>query len=570
MKLAARLLLTPPLVGALLFAGACGDPLPDPSDTVSASAALTKASAADLADATARTGTTTGTTTATATTSATSIKTGSTIATTGTGVISQPPVVADPVAPQVLALDSGANWRRVQVSGTAEDAATGTMQAVSGEYYVFNGRDAIAGSSLPANTRAVLTSKYSTMPRPVDGEEEVIVVPKAVNDAIQSNVAYFSLCDDSNNQTFSKSYAFDKQFDYHQNSEPGALVGSGDFHTQLKGAVTGEVKYSIKYHYCLPTFVFHRMTVRGDADVLARATLAAQFQKKWSFAKEVAAPVLGTVSFFGIPVTFKAPISVGLDAQAAASFSFDGTYQAHGSFNISCTGSGCDGSKTATSGFTSGGAPSVAATARVKVTPWAEGAIRAYVLDEGIVSAQVGVRAKLPGDLWGYTGNTCGDADHDGANEYVSGYALDLSVGIDVVAKATLLGSNVGGPWSWNVWNKHLAFWSGGDAVAPIFYGKGCGGTNTATMHVAMRPCWPYTDKVNYQMTWGDGTTGTFSSAPGTMVTQAHAFSSAGAKSVRVDAVTDAAGRTLSGNATRTVNVNWVAPVCFDDLVLAQ
>jgi hypothetical protein len=531
-----------PLLLTLFFAGACGtDPLPDQagSDTTVENAALT----------------------------ATAVKPTATSATTA--VISRPPP-PELLAPSTVALETGAGWRRVQVSGNAEDVATGTTQPLFGEFYVFDGRASIDNSSLPANTRAVLNSKMRTMPMPADGDDEIIVMPKALNDAVQSNIAAFSLCDDSNNQTFSKTYSFNRSADYHRPSEPGALTGSADFHTNLTGSVTGTVKYSIKYHYCIPTLVLHRVTVQGNADVVANASLAAQFQKRWSWETEVAAPVLGTASFFGIPVTFKAPISVGIDAQGAASLNFQGSYQAHGSFNIHCSKQGgCDGDKTATSGFTPGGSPVVAATAKVKVTPWAQGALRAYVLDERVVYAQVGVRANLQGELWAYAGNTCGDGDHDGVNEFVTGSTLDLGIGIDVTAKAGIFGSDLGA-WAWNVWGTHLGFWGTGDALDPILYGKGCGGTNTATMHLGMRPCWPYKDAITYKTSWGDGATNTVSGTPGALVTQTHAFASTGVKSVRVDTVQDAKGRAIAGDATRSVNVSWIPVVCLDDLVLSQ
>jgi hypothetical protein len=550
MRTASRLAFTRPrtrplMVATLLLAGACAtDPLPGEAD-----------------------GDTSVTTGALAISRAPSINPGVTI---NPLPPVPPPPPPEPLPPTTQALESGAGWRRVKVNGNAEDFATGVIQPVSDEFYVIDGRGSINNTSLPASTRQVVSAKLTNMAMPAAGDDEIIIVPKALNDAIQSNVAFYSICDDSNYQTFSKTYTFDKSYNYHRNSEPGALAGSGDFQTRLKGSVTGIVRYSIRYHYCIPTFILHRVIVRGDADVVATASLVATFQKKWSWETQVAAPVLGTVSFFGIPVTFKAPISVGIDAQAAASLNFNGTYEAHGSFDIHCSKrSGCDGDKEATSGFTSGGAPAFSASGMVKVVPWAQGAIRAYVIDEGLIHAQVGVRAKLAGELWGYTGNTCGDANNDGVNEYVSGASLDLGVGIDVVAKAGIFGSDLG-PWSWNVWNQHLAFWGTGDALDPIFYGKGCGGTNLATMHVAMRPCWPYNDAVTYRMTWGDGTTSSFSGHPDTRLTQTHAYATTGAKSIRVDALRDAKGRDMAGDATRTVNVSFLPVVCFDDLELSQ
>jgi len=482
-----------------------------------------------------------------------------------------PPPPPDPIAPTVAALERGTGWKRVQVSGTAEDLATGTMQTLGSEFYVIEGRTSINNTALPANTRAVLTGQLATIPLPTDGDSEIIIVPKGLNLAIQAAAAgneAIAFCDDST-KVFSKSYSFDKSKDYHLNSEPGALVGSGDFHARLKGSMTGAVKYSIRYDYCWPTFVFHRLTVTGSADVLATASLAAQFQKKWSFETKVAEPVLGTVSLFGIPITFSVPITIGLDAQAAATLNFNGSYQAHGNFNIRCNSNGCDGSKDATSGFTPGASPTVSAEGKVKVSPWVEGAVKAKLLDEDIAYAQVGVRAKLNGELWGYTGNTCGDGDHDGVNEYVSAATLDLGVGIDVVAKAGIFGSSLG-PWDWNVWNQHLAFWGTGSALDPIFHGRSCGGQNMATMKVAMRPCWPYNDTVTYKMTWGDGAITNFSGHPDTLLSQAHSYAVNGQKSIRVDAVTDSKGRDMARNVTRTVNIGWLPVVCFDDLVLTQ
>ncbi|HXU00108.1 MAG TPA: hypothetical protein VN903_03910 [Polyangia bacterium] len=500
-----------------------------------------------------------------------------------TGVVVKPPVTTpplpplpprppEPVAPTVLALERGTGWRRIQVSGTAEDLATGTMGSLSNEFYVINGRASINNTALPANTRAVLNDQLATVPMPTSGDNEIIVVPRGLNDTIQAQangVVTAALCDDSTH-VFSKSYNFDKSYDYHRSSEPGALVGSGDFHVQLKGGITGEVKYEVRYSWCWPTFVFHRMTVSGAADVLAQANLVAQFQKQWSWNTTVAEPVLGTVSLYGIPITFTAPITVGIDAAAAASLNFNGAYQAHGDFNIYCNGNGCDGSKNATSGFQPGGSPVVSATGKVKVVPWVEGAIKAKLLDENVAYAQVGVRAKLTGELWAYAGNNCGDSDHDGVNEYVTGATLDLGVGIDLVVGAGIFGSDLGGPWSWNLVQRHLAFWGTGDAVDPIFYGGACGGYNTATMHARMRPCWPYSDPVTYKVTWSDGAIESFNAAPSTLLTKTHAFATYGLKSVRLDAMTDSQGRTMAGDATRTVNISYLPTVCFDDLVLAQ
>ena len=63
------------------------------------------------------------------------------------------------------------------------------------------------------------------MPMPADGDDEIIIVPKGLNDAIQSNVEVLAFCDDST-KVFGKTLAFDRAYNYHRGSEPGALVGS--------------------------------------------------------------------------------------------------------------------------------------------------------------------------------------------------------------------------------------------------------------------------------------------------------------------------------------------------------
>jgi hypothetical protein len=49
----------------------------------------------------------------------------------------------------------------------------------------------------------------------------------------------------------------------------------------------------------------------------------------------------------------------------------------------------------------------------------------------------------------------------------------------------------------------------------------------TATIVAGSRPCWPYTDAMNYQIAWGDGAIEPATRAPGTH-SFAHTFPSRG------------------------------------------
>ena len=126
--------------------------------------------------------------------------------------------------------------------------------------------------------------------------------------------------------------------------------------------------------------------------------------------------------------------------------------------------------------------------------------MRAYLYSEWIAYAQVGVRPYLYGDLWGYYGNTCGDADGNGINETVSALTFDLDWQLFITAQAAAFGC----PTKWNnLWStsrRHIKFWDLPRAPAPS--GPRCSGPSSAavnalaTYNSRMRPCWPYGDTV--------------------------------------------------------------------------
>jgi hypothetical protein len=488
-----------------------------------------------------------------------------------------PLVVIDPDRAEARELERGEGWRRVRVAGSAEDGETGAARDLDDEFYVFNGRAAIdRTAALPLKARQALAQsmardggKGSPTARAAGDDpddDEIIVVPVAVARAAetadtvadQPEVRTIGWCDDEQ-KTYSKTYSFDKTYNYDKSKVTGSFDGNAHFTARLKGSVTGTVKYKVVREWkfaCIPYAVIQRVTVAGNADVLATANVNAEFEKAWSWEKEIAAPLLGTVTLpvVPIPLTFRAPIDIGINAAAKASLTANAQYQANGSFNIRCNSSGCDGSKNASHGFTPTGSPVFGATGKVKVTPWIQGGIRVYIISEWLASAEVGVRAGVPAEVFGYAGNTCGDANNDGVNEWVSAATLDLGVDIDVVAKAKFVGDDYG-PWTWNVWDRHLAFWkiAGGGVFNPIFYDQPSAGTTVATMRGKMRPCWPYNDPVTFRITWNDGTTSMLTSHPDTLFSQPHDYGIFGNKMVRIDALSDSKGRSINGTSTDSV-----------------
>ena len=88
----------------------------------------------------------------------------------------------------------------------------------------------------------------------------------------------------------------------------------------------------------------------------------------------------------------------------------------------------------------------------------------------------------------------------------------------------------------------------------PIFTVASASGT-TYTMKGKMRPCWPYTQSMRYDLNWGDGSAPeTVNAAPGTFFTKTHTFPSyMTTYSTRSTAVIDTAGRDPNRTTTRSV-----------------
>jgi hypothetical protein len=464
-----------------------------------------------------------------------------------------PPEPPPPSMPVTRLLETGEGWRRIKVGGEAEDPNTGEVRRLRDEYYVIDDRAAILRTSLPTRTQRALA--LSLGPPPSDGDDEVIIVSTLAIAAVEGMAVAQSECRDTE-KVFAKTHPIDRTYNVHKTSD-GAFAGSADLKARINGSVTTTIKYSVRHTSCLPYLVIRRIDLAGNTDVVASAAVDATFEGSLDWGQEVYAPVLGSVILPGggaVPITIKAPISVGIDATAAAQLRSSGSFEAHGRFAVRCNRGGCAGSRSATHGFVPGGTPSATVAGRAQVTPWAEGGVRASVIDESVLRAQVGVRARLATDLWGASGDRCGDADHDGSNETVTATTIDLGIGVDVVAKESFLGRDEA-PWFWNVWNRHLAFWSvGGEAaLSPMFYVQGVQKNGAITVRAGMRPCWPYADVVTYLVTWGDGSTNLINGAPGTLLTLAHTFGSLEPHGLRLDALSDADGRTLGGSTERSL-----------------
>ncbi len=482
-------------------------------------------------------------------------------------ISNNPPVYAAPVFTTTA---SGQGWQRVTISGTAADGASFAPVSVNGDYWVISGRDSIANVKLPVKTAAALTASMAASPR-LAGDHELIFFPKSASDAIESGAVTAPVsgvggikadysCSDTNG-TLSHTFSFSQPYSTTKTTDGNGLTGSANLSANVSGSLEGAVSYTIKKVWCIPYPVIHNVQVGGGAGVTAGATINATFSKPWSYSTELAEPTLGTITLpvIPIPITFSLPVRVGVDASAAATVNASASVYANASFQIECSSSGCDGSKSASAGLTPNKPPTFSSTGRVKVTPWAEVDLKAYVVSGSLLSAQIGVRAGMQNDLFAYSGNACGDADNDGKPEYVSGATIDTRVDVSLQAAATVLGDNLG-PYSWDLWNTHAGFWTVYDngLLEPIFYSAPHDGTTKVTMEGRMRPCWPYSDAINYSIGWGDNTSTPLTLPPAWLFQEPHVLGSYGGHTLTLEAVNDAAGRTLNATTTRG---QWLSPI---------
>src|SRR6185436_9070907 len=229
-------------------------------------------------------------------------------------------------------------------------------------------------------------------------------------------------------------------------------------------------------------------------------------RKAWEW--QIAKPHLFYYSFFigPIPVTggFNLPITAGLELNASitASVTYNGGGNASGYFDYVCTLDACNGYSSFNSTTLPVSQPLTGGVAgRIEPSIYAQVAVRGYLYSEGFAYAQVGLRPYLHGDLWGYYGNNCGDAEGDGLFETVDALTFDLDWQIWVTAQAdTFLTKEK----RWKLWDifgrRHIAFWDliGSSALEPQLWGPASVPVNSSQLYtLKMRPCWPYGDTVD-------------------------------------------------------------------------
>jgi hypothetical protein len=366
---------------------------------------------------------------------------------------------------------------------------------------------------------------------------------------------------------------FEKSFDIGDDGA-GFLKMTGN----LDGTVHGVIRFGIKrkaiFGVCIPYGVkVYTIHIYGDATTDNEVTLHGRIHAQQSIGpKEIAKPVLYTypvnLYYITIYVGISLPITTGLDvtADVFGDLDYTGKHVATGTFDYTCTLDNCSGTSDFDNGSTTGAQEVTAAVdGHIKPNIYLDIGVRGWIYSDSAISAQIGLRANFLGDLWGYAGNTCGDADGDGFNETVDALTFDLDRRIDITGRVSVLGAK----WNRTIKTgtpKHVSFWDlgGSTAMQPQLHGPSPVMVDTLAgpYKVKIRPCWPYTDNVTYRINWGDGgPTQDLTGAPGVELEASHTWATAGTKTVAAASASDAHGRVLDQPYARDILVKPWEPI---------
>jgi hypothetical protein len=504
--------------------------------------------------------------------------------------------IIDPPDPNYsqLIVEQGEGWQLVHTTGVMEE----TSERFTERFYMIDGARGLAGAPLPQILKDELIDELAAMP---PGEPMSFAISQRIADEITLSLqqgaptaALIAIAeadggDPALMQGEAKGSCGNKDITKNKHFRFGAPLNSTrSFGDGFSGTVSlsgtaeveadGEIKITLKrkkiWFLCIPYGVrFDHARVWGTALVDQGATLSGTLSYanprpiEWAIAK----PRLFSLNFWAGPIPvhigFNLPITAGFDrnglsASVTGSVTYSGRRSISGYLDYYCTSSACNGYSSFDTNDL-GSQPLTAGIAgRFQPSIYVQVALRGYLYDEGVAYAQVGVRPYLHGDLWGYYGDNCGDADGDGFFETVDALTFDLDWQLLITAQAdTFLTSE----WRRNLWTSprwHVGYWDllGGDgssAQSPVLTGPATVPINAAQNYGArMRSCWPYTDNVSYTLDWGDGSSQALYGAPATAATASHAWTQTGTPQLTLTALRDDHGRHFNRATSRPVVVN--------------
>jgi hypothetical protein len=370
-------------------------------------------------------------------------------------------------------------------------------------------------------------------------------------EAYRDTTEKFSLGCSWDSETRNRSWPYNHSITNQSLPFSGGIDGHLNFDLPVEGQVQIAATYKIRKCFGVPVgFKFVSATASGNASISGTGDLTAS-----------------AIGFIPVRLVFTLPIYAGVSLKAAVS----GQVAAHlnatagGTFSYTCTTNDCSGTDNFTNNFSFTG-PTGSVSANLDAQAFARVMLRVSLYSSNIAFVEGGVKAYARANLWGYYGNACGDADGDGNNETVQALVADLGWGYQF---AYGLGgwllpdrTNYTGGGDFSLGWLDLLGTGGSTVFTPMISGAATATQGTAASYtVKLRPCYPYTQAVNFVMAPGTWTGGTSVSSGATGTAVQTTFTNSGNLPVTATISGDSSGRSLSGSTTRTINVAPTAPL---------
>jgi lysozyme len=359
------------------------------------------------------------------------------------------------------------------------------------------------------------------------------------------------------------------------NNQFGAITGSAE--------VTGKLTFGLPMdaHFkagvdmfwieCLPFFIRPKNihadgTFAVGTKIGAELTATGQFTQEFNIAAGRTPIAIIPIVIAGIPIAemdvsayMEGKVLVDGNGRLDAKFSLETQRQTY-DFDFACSGHGCPKPNF------HGGATKPETTSeyvkldgRIHVKPEVYVALQ-LDFDFDALTARAGPQPYLLGEVCA-CGAASGTQTAGGPSTSQDSYALtaDLDWGIDLRAEAMVGGALVGDRAIRTLLQpRHIAFWDLAHSTALLPRAEGLTQASMgqpAHYQFKMPACYPYPDKVKYQLTWTGGATAS-NVAPGTTVASGASGTSAATRSkVQPDALLK-----VGGNGTPSSSTSATAP----------
>jgi lysozyme len=310
------------------------------------------------------------------------------------------------------------------------------------------------------------------------------------------------------------------------NNQFGAITGSAE--------VTGKLTFGLPMdaHFkagvdmfwieCLPFFIRPKNihadgTFAAGTKIGAELTATGQFTQEFNIAAGRIPIAIIPIVIAGIPIAemdvsayLEGKVLVDGNGRLDAKFSLE-TQRQTNDFDFTCSGHGCELNSHGGATKPETTSEYVKLDGRIHVKPEVYTALQ-LDFDFDALTARAGPQPYLLGEVYA-CGAASGTQTAGAPSTSQDSYALtaDLDWGIDLRAEALVGGALVGDRAIKKLLRpQHLAFWDLAHSTALVPYVAGAAQTSlgtTALYTIKMPACYPYPDKVKYQLAWTGGAT---------------------------------------------------------------